>query len=309
MIMRLRHVALLIIMLGSLAPSSASANPYDISLVSLGRPLSTAPTDPAVGRYRALTGELALALAPRALAPAETMGINGFEFSLVNTLADISEEEVYWQGQPGMPVFEGALASHGSRTSPSMLWIPTLHIRKGLPLSTEVSVTGAYMAFSEMLMLGGDFKIALHESFFRKLPAISIRGAGARLIGSSDIDMVTGEIDVLASMAFGVGGMMQITPYLGGGRVIAHVNSQVLDETPYSVTVSADQRGGSSGSLYTMPTLEWQDNQFTRIFGGLRLNVSFVELLYEADFGTMSYTDIGVEKTLISHSFKIGFDV
>ena len=118
----------------TLAPVASLANPYDISLRGLGRPDPTLGlNDPAVQRYRGLSSEVALALAPRPLAPAETLGMSGFEFSFVNTLAGISANEAYWKGQPGEPVMEGVLPSHGGRSVPSSLWVPSAHLRKGLP--------------------------------------------------------------------------------------------------------------------------------------------------------------------------------
>ncbi len=286
----------------SFAPVAAWANPYDISLRGLGRPESQSLKDPAVERYQKLSSELVFAMAPRPLAPAETLGMSGFEFSLVSTLSDISEGEDYWQGQPGNPVFEGVLPSHGSRKIPSRFWVPTAHLRKGLPMSTEIGITGTYLTFSEMFLLGGEFKAALHESYFRWAPAVSFRMAFGRLFGASDLDIMTGEWDVLTSLPFGLGGMVQVTPYLGYGMLYAQVNSQVIDETPYEVLDSTDQKGGSDGSLYTFPTLEWQDNSYGRFFGGFRVNVAMMEIIYELNLGF-------ADTTLQSHSIKLGFDV
>jgi hypothetical protein len=286
-------------------PRDGAANPYDISLRGLGRPPTNAPlSDPVVRRYKNLTSELVFALAPRPLAPAETLGMSGFEFSLVSTTADINETATYWQGQPGSPVFEGALPTHGNRGVPSLFWVPTVHIRKGLPLSTEVGINASYLAWSEMVLLGVEGKVALHESYVRWVPALSARGAVGRLFGSSDLDIVTIEADLLASLPFGVGGMVQLTPYAGYGFLFAHVNSQVLDETPYEVLDTDEQKGGEDGSLYTFPTLEWRDNQQGRVVIGLRLNVAMLELLYEFDMGLVG----GAAGSLQSHSFKIGFD-
>lgn len=288
------------------APAASFANPYDLSLRSLGRPAANAPlSDPAVKRYRGLSSELALALAPRPLAPAETLGMSGFEFSFVNTLAGISAKKDYWQGQPGSPVMEGALASHGSRDVPSSLWVPSAHLRKGLPMSTEIGINGAYLAYSDMFFTGAEAKMAIHESYFRYAPALTGRAAVGRLFGSTDLDMFTFEADGITSLAFGVGGMAQLTPYLGYGVMFAHVNSQVLDETPYEVRDTDDQKGGSDGSLYTFPTLDWNKNQHTRIFGGLRISIAMIELLYEFDLGQVKFN----KQQLVSHSFKIGFDV
>jgi hypothetical protein len=288
------------------APAASLANPYDISLRGLGRPAPGASlSDPAVLRYHALSSELALALAPRPLAPAETLGLSGFEFSFVNTLADINAAQPYWQGQPGEPILEGVLPAHGGRSVPSTLWIPSAHLRKGLPMSTEIGINSAYLAYSDMFFVGGEAKMALYESYFRYVPALTMRTAFGRLFGSTDLDMFTFEADGITSMAFGVGGMAQLTPYLGYGVMFAHVNSQVIDETPYEVRNSSDQKGGADGSLYTFPTLEWNKNQHTRIFGGLRISVAMLELLYEFDLGQVKFN----KKQLLSHSFKIGFDI
>lgn len=286
-----------------LAPQSAQANPYDISLRSLGRPRTQSLNDPAVRRYRALSAELALALSPKPMQPAETLGMSGFEFAISNTLTGINADADYWQGQAGAPVLEGVLRN---RDVPSVLWTPTVHLRKGLPLSTEIGIQGSYLAFSEMFMLGGEFKVALHESYFRWLPALSARAAVGRLFGSSDLDMMTVEGDLLTSLPFGVGGMAQVTPYFGGGLLYTHVNSFVIDETPFSVSDPVnDQKGGPGGSLYNFPTLEWHKTSYPRIFGGVRVNVAMLELLYEFNVGIVEVTN----SHAISHSIKLGFDV
>jgi len=288
-----------------LAPA-ARANPYDISLRGLGRPMSTSLSDPAVERYRLLSSELAISLMPKPTQPAETLGMSGFEFSITNTVTGIHSKADYWQGQPGNPVLEGVLPSHGSRQVPGSLWTPTLHFRKGLPFSSEIGFSASYLSFSEMFMVSGEGKIALYESYLRWVPALSLRAAVGRLFGSSDLDMVTGEFDVMTSLPFGIGGMLQATPFAGYGRMYAHVNSGILDETPYTVLDSAgDQHGGPTGSLYNFPTLEWKDNYFPRVFAGLRLNIGALEVLYEIDWGIMSFAD----KQLVSHSLKLGFDV
>ena len=291
------------------APASALANPYDISIRGLGRPRDLITKDakgrhidPAIRRFRYLASELTVALAPRPLAPAETLGLNGFEFSLVNNITQISHEAGYWQGQPGNPIFEGAASG---RQTPTVLWAPTAHIRKGLPLSMEVGISGSYMAWSEMFMLGVEYKIAWHESFFRWVPALATRIAFSRLFGSADLDIISGEADLLVSLPFGLGGMASLTPYLGYGQLFAHVNSQVIDETPYDVTdPSGDQRGGSDGSLYNFPTINWQDNAHGRLVGGIRIIVAFIELLFE-----YNYMFMDTPNNLMSWSIKLGFDV
>jgi hypothetical protein len=286
--------------LGALtAPLTARANPWDISLRGLGR---YDPADPSsLLRYQRLSGEIALALSPKPLAPASTPGVSGFEFSLANTFTGISNKADYWQGQPGTPVMEAPLHN---RQVPGALWTPTLHIRKGLPFSTEVGVQGTYLAFSNIFMLGGEVKVALHESFFPWMPALAVRLAVGRLFGASDLDLLTAEGDVVASYGFAVGGMAKVTPYLGYGQLGAQVSTSVLDLTPY---VTTDNAGGPGGSLYTFPTLNWKDNRFSRYFGGIRVNSAMIELLYELNVGIMSYGHS--TKSIMSHTLTLGFDV
>ena len=283
------------------APGEALANPNDISIRGLGRPTSGAADDPAVLRFRNLANELAVAIAPRPLAPAETLGMNGFEFSLATIHTPISADEPYWQGQPGNPIFEGVTTG---RDVPTAFWSPTAHIRKGLPLSTEVGIQGSYLAYSRMFALGADFKIALHESFFRWFPALSARAAFGRLFGASDLDITTGEVDGIMSIPIGIGGMMQITPFAGGGMLFVHVNSQIIDETPYLVTDKVyDQKAGWTGSLYNFPTIAWDENYHPRVFLGARFIYAFVELVYEFDIVLLGPNNVQ------SHAVKIGLDV
>lgn len=291
-----------VIVLVACTPRSVLAHALDISLRGLGRPRQQGFDDPAVRRYRALANDLVLAMTPKPLQPAETLGMSGFEFAVASTTTNIDETAAHWQGQPGAPVLEGAL---NDRQVPSHLWTPTIHFRKGLPLSTELGVTGTYLARSDMFMLGAEFKAALYESYFRWIPAVAARASFSRLFGSPDLDVVAGEGDLMASLPIGIMGTLQLTPYLGGGVMFANVNSGVIDETPYIVTESTDQKGGPRGSLYTFPTLSFFENRFTRIFAGLRVNVAMLEILYELDASLVESTG----DQAFSHSFKFGFDV
>jgi hypothetical protein len=81
------------------------------------------------------------------------------------------------------------------------------------------------------------------------------------------------------------------------------VISGIIDETPYNVSAE-DQNGRQDGSLYVFERLNWYDNRSHRIIMGLRASYAFFELIYEVDIGIVPVAD----KTLQSHSIKIGFD-
>lgn len=305
--------AVSVFILAAGAFSDARANPYDISLRGVGRPAQLNLSDPAVRRYRRLGNEVTMAMLPGPLAPAETLGLNGFEFGWSNTFTNINWDSPHWRGQPGNPVLEGAATGHAL---PKVLWVPSFHLRKGLPMSMDVGLTGSYLAWSEMFMLTAEYKIAWHESFFRWVPAVASRLAISRLFGSSDLDVIAFEGDVLTSLPFGLGSVAQLTPYAGYGLVFTHLNSQVIDETPFQVTdFAGDQRGGPTGSLYNFPTIDFMTNIQGRLILGTRLIVSFVELVFEFNWMQINMTDRSADPSgpamddLFSFSAKLGIDV
>lgn len=283
-----------------LSPRAYAFN-NDVSLRGLGRPLSDDLRDPANVRYQALTSELLLALTPHALQGAETTGLSGFEVSLADTATPISSQAAFWRGQPGAPVLEAGI--QGGEV-PRVLWTPTLRMRKGLGLNTELGIAGTFLPHSRLAMLSGEIKVAVHESFARWVPSIALRGAGHRLLGSTDADMIVAEVGGIMSLRLPIAGVGQLTPYVGFSELFAQVTSQILDATPYAVSDSSnDQVGGPQGALYQLATLNLLQNRLQRLYGGVRLNIAMVTSLYEV--GTNSYGGT----TLVSHSFKLGFEI
>jgi len=282
---------------------SAGAASYDLTLRGLGRPAPNKTNDPAFLRYRSLINELAMAAAPRLLGPAETIGASGFEFAFVNTFADIHQDAAYWQGQAGSHVFRGVASGEGV---PSGLWIPTMQIRKGLPFSSELGLTGSYLAFSEMFFLGTDFKIAIHESYYRWVPSFALRASIGSLFNANDVKITTAEIDTITSLPIGISGVFELVPYLGFGLLYVDAISQVIDETPYEVKdQSIDQNGQTNGSLYVFDRIQWYNNQSKRFFIGMKAKYAFLQVAYELTLGAVP----NIDSLLQSHSLKIGFDI
>ena len=224
--------------------------------------------------------------------------MSGFEFFVGTGHANISINESYWQGQPGAPIFEGAIRD---RKQPEVLWTPSVHVRKGLPLSTEIGIQGTYLAFSDIFMVGADAKIALHESYWRWFPSIALRGAASTLFGTSDFVITTAEADLLISIPIGINDMVRVDPYIALGMMAMDATSDVIDATPYD---TRDQGGGDEGSLYTYRRMKLADNTFKRIATGLHVQAGFIKLVYELNIGIIDFTN----KRLNSHVFQIGFD-
>lgn len=298
-----RIVACVCVLLGT---GVAHAGPRDFSLIGLGRPQSDELTDPAVARYRALATELGFVVGPRLLAGADSLGSAGFELAFALSYTGISAGSDYWQGTPEAPVFESAVTGG---TTPSGFWAPTLQVRKGLPFSSDLGLSMAYLGGSSMLALGLDLKVGLFESYLpRYVPDVALRAAVGHLVGAPELTQTTLEFDLLASYTFVVKGAFRVTPSLGLGRMMIRTSSGVLDETPAEVVDPADQTQGPGGSLYRFPVLRFGDHHITRLFLGAHAVYGFGFVGYFLDVGFIP-SSIGADNTHVSHTLKIGLRI
>jgi len=244
--------------------------------------------------------ELGIAISPRMLEPAETLGQAGFAFGVGSTFTDILQDRSYWK--LAMPTESDA--------PPEGLTTVNLQLRKGLPFSFQMGGALTYLVGSEMFALGADIKWALNEGFVL-LPDIAIRGSVNALVGNRDLDMVTGGGDITVSHPFPIGGVVVLTPYVGWNRLVITAASHVLDATPgldgfpptHCITDDNDANRGSdangnfteecvravegveSADLRANFVLARQTMDFNRWFGGLRVQFTVVTLTFEGNYG------------------------
>jgi hypothetical protein len=280
----------LVFLLAALWPVVASSNPLDISLNGLGSPATDAS---AVQRFRLLTTELAFALTPRATAPAETLGISGFEIWGDATIISFNTQREYWQNVTEQQRRGGAVPG-GTQA------VTGFHFRKGLPFSLEIEGHLNYLLNSTMFMVGADLRYSFLEGY-KYVPNISVRGGVSRLLNATDIDMTTVNVEATLSKTFAAAGVMTITPLVGYGVLLVNANSTVLDATPTDPT---DNRSiGSGGSLYTLPELPIISNIHQRFFAGLRVQTWVFAFQYQFDMGIISQGPF-----LFQHTLKVGLD-
>lgn len=279
--MSVRRICLSLLLLGLLIGSPAKAARYDMNLgkfVTSTCPIgdwSTGEFQPGCAQllFEDLMTELGSISAPVFLAPAETLGLNGFSFGIEGTIAPISDGEDFWiiplEGKPG-----------------SVIFIPHIHIRKGLPFSTEIGAQLSYIPESELFIVGAEAKWALNEGFYW-IPDLAVRFTINHMIGSKDFELSTGGWDISLSKAFGVGGMLSLTPYAGYNMHFIHSSSHVvLDATP-------DMQG------QVFNEMNWQDNMHHRFFFGCRLKTFIFQVTLE---GIISMDAVSL------FNFKLGFD-
>lgn len=201
------------------SPGAAWAGfPDDVTLTQLNSWDGDAVTDATVmgDAYRTVVRQLGVAIANKPLLPAETLGINGFDVSLVNTWSFIDAYEkdgvAPWErvNQDGDP-------SH-------VLWMPALQVRKGLPFSLEVGGTLGYLAFSRQTAFGAFGRWAVLEGYPSLAPDLTVQVGYSGYIGNSELAL--GAMDAAVSIGytipFGVlRGINQgaISPYTGVGMV------------------------------------------------------------------------------------------
>lgn len=174
--------------------------------------------------FKKLAREYAFALAPKLLSPAETLGVNGFQFGLLYGASTIHSDETYWK------------RGVEDESPPSALHTLTLDMRKGLPFSFEMEGQATYLLDSELWAFGGSVKWALNEAVDQFPVDLAVRGGVSHMVGSTQLSLTMVSVDAVLSRSFGVGGVVNIGPYLAYSPVLTFARSGVIDATPGTST-------------------------------------------------------------------------
>lgn len=152
----------------------------------------------AQGAFKSLSKEIGFGLSYFPMAPAEPLGITGFDIGVEVTAVDISEDKSYWKNMGDFP---------------GMLPIPRLHVQKGLPFGIDVGAIYSAVPSSNISLWGGEVKWAFLKGG-TATPAVAVRGTYTKLNGVSNLDLNTMGYDVSVSKGFAM-----LTPYAGIGQV------------------------------------------------------------------------------------------
>lgn len=222
----IRRISSLALCLGLLVAGSASAR--DINFNS----------GLTQGTFKSLSKEAGAAIAYRNTAPAEPLGITGFDIGAEVSVVSIKKDAGnYWE-------------KAFNNNAPSYLYLPKIRVRKGLPLGIDVGAMYSYVPDSNIKLYGAEISKAILEGT-AATPALGVRATYTKLAGVSDLGLQTVGIDASISKGFVI-----ITPYAGAGAV--WIDSK------------------AKGSLQDFSTLAgtplktekiWQP----RVFGGLKL--------------------------------------
>ncbi len=230
---------------------------------------------PDTSAFKKLVREYGMTFAPRLLAPAETAGVNGFQFDFAYGLTNINDDEDYWK------------RAVKDQSPDPVLHTLQIGVTKGLPYSVEVGALATWLLDSEMFAFGGMAKVAPNEAIDAFPVDVAMRVAVNRLVGSSDLDLTTVSLDFEVSRSFGGGGVANVAPYMAYEPVWAIGRSGVLDSTPGR----ADD-----------PARSFVFGQETEVLHRFVLGSRFV-------LGAANFTpEIVLTKGLQSYAFKLGLD-
>lgn len=189
--------------------------------------------DPTItqNEFKSFVKEFGYSLTFNPMAPAEPLGITGFDVGVEIVVSDISDSEGYWK-----KMVKGTDID-------SFIPVPRLHAQKGLPFDIDVGAMLVTVPDSNIQLWGLEVKYAILKGT-AVTPAFAVRAAYSQLQGVDDIDLNTLSLDALVSKGF-----LMLTPY--GGVSIVRVSGS---ETSDDVSVSLDD----------------EDEFIYRILGGLQ---------------------------------------
>lgn len=215
--------AILVITLFTSTP--VMADKYDLKLDRLWE------VDPQTGNvvmrgedfFKNLMGDLGSALAPRFLGPAATLGSLGFQIAVDFSMTNIPENSERWKTV--MTDWTGGASQQEG--ADNFLNAIQVHVRKGLPFSTEVGGTFSKLLRSNMWGVGLEFKITPLEGF-ASFPEVALRGNVGTYLGARDFSLLTAGFDFIISKKLGIAGLFKLAPYVGFNLLYTHAASNVI---------------------------------------------------------------------------------
>lgn len=231
--------------------------------------------------FRGYVRELGMAMAPKLMAPAETLGLNGFAVSLAEYSAtNIDESKDYWKRGTEQTLAETLAAEQSADQAiapspPGVLHTLDFRARKGLPYSLEMGASVTYLLQSELLAFGGELKWALNESVDAFPVDVAAGFSVNRCFGSTELDLTTMGLNLVLGHKFGVGGVVNLAPYMAYNPTWIFARSGVLDTTP---GIDEEFDAKDAGSTFVLGK---EDVTLHRFAFGARINAAALSVTPE----------------------------
>jgi hypothetical protein len=149
--------------------------------------------------FRDLSSDLSAAVSYKAVVPIEGLGIAGFDLGFEVTATKLANRSA-WDS-----------ASSGG--APNTVYIPKVHLHKGLPAGFDLGAFYATAPDTNINVWGAELRYALIAGGVAA-PAVGLRATYSRLSGVDQLSLDTKGIEIGISKGFAF-----ITPYAGIGRI------------------------------------------------------------------------------------------
>ena len=224
-----------------LSPSAAlAAWPEDVTISGMaehdGRAVIN--TDLLGADYEVVIRELGTAIGSRSIAPPATLGLSGFEMSIdtVLTFPTFADTDSPWDR-----VAQDEVAS-------PVMYQPGITIRKGLPFSLEVGMSGRWMGNSRQGVFSGFLRAGLVEGY-KPFPDVALHLGYSGYVGNDELEVGVFDIGLTIGTKFAVG------PGEGArnARILPFADVTILSIT--SAPVIGPERSSAIGAIAYGPLL------------------------------------------------------
>lgn len=151
--------------------------------------------------FHLLSEGLGSALSYKPLTPAAPLGTTGYDTGVEVTQTNTAKSSQAWS------------KITGSGIAVTDLYVPRLHVAKGLPLGIDIAAFYSKIPNTNISLFGGELSYAIFQNAPTQ-PAVAIRGAFTKMAGVSQLALNTKSLDLSVSQGFG-----EFTPYAGIGWV------------------------------------------------------------------------------------------
>ncbi|HEY0635497.1 MAG TPA: hypothetical protein VGE00_08945 [Gammaproteobacteria bacterium] len=162
--------------------------------------------------FRLLSEDLGAALSYKALAPAEPLGITGFDIGIEMTATQLEHSKL----------FDAVTTGSNFDSLP----VAKLHVHKGLPFNIDVGAFLSEVPDSNIKLTGAELRYAFLEGGVA-MPALALRGTYTKLSGVDELDLSTRGLELTISK-----GLAMFTPYAGVGKVWTTSTPNLPDTAP-----------------------------------------------------------------------------
>lgn len=215
--MKLRPASIGVLALGLLlfgAAGQACAAGMDLDFTAFYDPDRQATERTQTKAYESLMSELSLAMGPRMVGPAASLGGLGIEAAYEMSFVQINSGSDYWTDAAENPT--------------STVRTGQLRVRKGMPYGVQFGGSLTHLQESNLWAIGAEMNLSLVDGFVN-LPDVGIRGSVETVLGNADLSMLIVGADLTMSKSFGVAGLFALQPWVGYSFTFTHVQTHQID--------------------------------------------------------------------------------